>query len=81
VPARARAAGRARAGGHTRLRRRGFLVARGADPDALDKDGVAPLHRAVRTRSTGAVAALLAAGADASRSAAAVARRRASWRR
>jgi hypothetical protein len=41
-----------------------FLVAQGAAPDALDKDGVAPLHRAVRTRSTGAVAALLAAGAD-----------------
>lgn len=41
-----------------------LLVEAGADPDATDKSGVTPLHRAVRTRSTGAVAALLAAGAD-----------------
>ena len=42
-----------------------FLIAQGADPNALDKDGVGPLHRAVRTRCTGAVAALLAGGASA----------------
>jgi hypothetical protein len=41
-----------------------FLLEHGADPNALDKDGVAPLHRAVRTRSTGAVEALLVGGAD-----------------
>ena len=41
-----------------------LLIEAGADPDALDRSGVAPLHRAVRTRSTGAVAALLAGGAD-----------------
>jgi ankyrin repeat protein len=39
------------------------LLAAGADPNALDKSGVAPLHRAVRTRSSGAVRALLAGGA------------------
>jgi ankyrin repeat protein len=40
------------------------LIEAGADPNALDKSGVAPLHRAVRTRCTGAVRALLAGGAD-----------------
>jgi hypothetical protein len=40
------------------------LVAAGANPDALDKSGVAPLHRAVRARTTGAVRALLRAGAN-----------------
>src|SRR5262245_60751135 len=35
------------------------LLDAGADPDAIDKSGVAPLHRAVRTRSAAAVAALL----------------------
>jgi ankyrin repeat protein len=42
----------------------GHLVSVGADPDALDASGVAPLHRAVRTRSEAAVRALLEAGAD-----------------
>jgi Ankyrin repeats (many copies) len=41
-----------------------YLIDAGADPDALDKSGVAPLHRAVRTRSSGAVSALLDRGAD-----------------
>jgi len=41
------------------------LVAAGANPDALDMNGVAPLHRAVRTRCAAAVAALLEGGADA----------------
>ena len=40
------------------------LVDAGADPDASDKSGVAPLHRAVRTRSSGAVIALIEKGAD-----------------
>lgn len=40
------------------------LVQAGADPNAIDKSGVAPLHRAVRTRSSSGVAALLANGAD-----------------
>jgi hypothetical protein len=42
-----------------------FLIDAGADPNAEDKSGVAPVHRAVRTRSTGALRALLANGADA----------------
>jgi ankyrin repeat protein len=42
----------------------GYLVSVGADPNALDKSGVAPLHRAVRTRSLPAVRALLDAGAN-----------------
>ena len=42
----------------------GFLVAAGADPNALDKSGVAPMHRAVRTRCSPAVQALLDNGAD-----------------
>lgn len=40
------------------------LIAAGADPNVTDKSGVAPLHRAVRTRCSGAVAALLDGGAD-----------------
>ena len=40
------------------------LVEAGADPDTRDKSGVAPLHRAVRTRSSDAVAALIEHGAD-----------------
>jgi ankyrin repeat protein len=42
----------------------GYLVSIGADPNALDKSGVAPLHRAVRTRSLPAVRALLEGGAN-----------------
>ena len=42
----------------------GYLTSAGADPNAVDRDGVAPLHRAVRTRSLAAVRALLDAGAD-----------------
>jgi ankyrin repeat protein len=41
-----------------------YLVDAGADPDALDKSGVAPLHRAVRSRSSAAVSALIDRGAD-----------------
>jgi hypothetical protein len=41
-----------------------YLVSVGADPHALDNSHVAPLHRAVRTRSLPAVRALLDAGAD-----------------
>ena len=41
------------------------LIKAGAKPDSLDASGVAPLHRAVRTRCTGAVKALLKGGADA----------------
>jgi ankyrin repeat protein len=41
-----------------------YLTEAGADPDALDKSGVGPLHRAVRTRSSGAVSALIESGAD-----------------
>src|SRR3954453_819200 len=41
-----------------------LLVSHGASVDRQDRDGVAPLHRAVRARSPGAVAALLSAGAD-----------------
>src|SRR5436190_1177685 len=40
------------------------LIESGADPDALDNSGVAPLHRAVRTRCAAAVRALLDGGAD-----------------
>jgi hypothetical protein len=43
------------------------LIGAGADPNAVDKSGVTPLHRAVRTRCTGAVRALLEGGADAQR--------------
>ena len=40
-----------------------YLISVGADPNATDMDGVAPLHRAVRTRSLAAVRALLDGGA------------------
>ena len=40
------------------------LIRAGADPNARDNSGVAPLHRAVRTRCASAVRALLANGAD-----------------
>lgn len=39
------------------------LIRGGANPNAMDKSGVAPIHRAVRTRSAAAVQALLSAGA------------------
>lgn len=42
----------------------GYLLSVGANPNALDQSGVAPLHRAVRTRSLPAVRALLDGGAD-----------------
>jgi ankyrin repeat protein len=42
----------------------GYLVSIGADPNVRDKSGVAPLHRAVRTRSLPAVRALLDGGAN-----------------
>jgi ankyrin repeat protein len=42
-----------------------YLLTIGADPNALDKSGVAPLHRAVRTRSLSAARALLDGGAHA----------------
>jgi hypothetical protein len=42
-----------------------FLITAGANPNATDNSGVAPLHRAVRTRCAAAVRALLANGADA----------------
>ena len=41
-----------------------YLVSVGADPNAVDIAGVAPLHRAVRTRSLPAVRALLDGGAS-----------------
>ena len=41
------------------------LIAAGANPNAVDNSGVAPLHRAVRTRCAAAVKALLDGGADA----------------
>jgi hypothetical protein len=41
-----------------------YLIAAGADPDAVDKSCVTPLHRAVRTRSSAAVSALIDRGAD-----------------
>jgi ankyrin repeat protein len=41
-----------------------LLVSQGADPNALDKSGVAPLHRAVRQRCLAAVDSLLRNGAD-----------------
>jgi len=44
-----------------------WLIDAGADPNAVDMDGVTPLHRAVRTRCAAAVAALLDGGADAGR--------------
>lgn len=44
-----------------------YLIAAGADPNAVDRSGVSPLHRAVRTRSAAAVRALLDGGADSRR--------------
>ena len=41
-----------------------YLMSIGADPNAMDSAGVAPLHRAVRTRSLAAVRALLNGGAN-----------------
>ena len=41
-----------------------YLISVGSNPHATDANGVAPLHRAVRTRSAAAVRALLAGGAD-----------------
>jgi ankyrin repeat protein len=40
-----------------------YLISLGADANAPDNTGVAPLHRAVRTRSSAAVRALLENGA------------------
>ena len=40
------------------------LIEAGADANAIDKRGVSPLHRAVRTRCAAAVRALLEYGAD-----------------
>ena len=40
-----------------------YLIAIGADANAVDDSGVAPLHRAVRTRSLAGVRALLDGGA------------------
>ena len=40
-----------------------YLLSAGADPNAADASGVAPLHRAVRTRSLAATRALLDGGA------------------
>lgn len=40
------------------------LVKHGADPNAVDNSGVAPIHRAVRCRCSEAVEALLNSGAD-----------------
>jgi hypothetical protein len=44
-----------------------YLIEAGADPNAIDKHAVTPLHRAVRTRCAAAVQALLEHGADVSR--------------
>ncbi|HEY1895049.1 MAG TPA: ankyrin repeat domain-containing protein [Terracidiphilus sp.] len=43
------------------------LIEAGADPNAVDMDGVTPLHRAVRTRCAEAARTLLAHGADPAR--------------
>jgi ankyrin repeat protein len=40
------------------------LIRAGADPNAIDKSGVTPLHRAVRNRCAAAVRALIEGGAD-----------------
>jgi hypothetical protein len=39
------------------------LIQAGANPNSIDKSGVSPIHRAVRTRCAAAVRALLSAGA------------------
>jgi hypothetical protein len=41
-----------------------YLVRAGAKPNVVDKSGVSPLHRAIRTRCSSAVEALLECGAD-----------------
>ena len=41
-----------------------YLIEAGARPDVLDKSGVAPLHRAVRSRCSDAVSALMSHGAN-----------------
>jgi len=41
-----------------------YLVGEGADPNALDHSGVAPLHRAVRNRCSAAASALIDHGAN-----------------
>ena len=41
-----------------------LLIDAGADPNALDKSGVAPLHRAVRDRCSAGVSALIDNGAN-----------------
>src|SRR5439155_21976192 len=41
-----------------------YLISMGAEPNAVDESGVAPLHRAVQTRSVAAVKALLDGGAE-----------------
>jgi ankyrin repeat protein len=41
-----------------------LLIEAGADPNAMDKSGVSPLHKAIRTRCAEAVRTLLARGAD-----------------
>src|SRR6202043_2296117 len=41
-----------------------FLIDAGADPNAPDKSGVAPLHRAVRNRCAAAVSVLIDRGAN-----------------
>ena len=41
-----------------------YLVEMGAAPNVKDSSGVAPIHRAVRNRSSSAVSALIEAGAD-----------------
>jgi hypothetical protein len=43
------------------------LLEAGADPNAVDKGGVTPLHRAVRNRCASAVRALIEGGADVGR--------------
>ena len=41
-----------------------LLIRAGADPNAVDKSGVAPSHRAVRNRCAASVRALIEGGAD-----------------
>ncbi len=49
---------------HAQVATIGCLLEAGADLRAQDKNGATPLHRAVRTRSAGAVECLLNAGAE-----------------